>query len=165
MSLRNSPFSDMSSENTAILLPPALFAARSAWSARRSRSEVVSRPGTPSATPMLTVRVSISPSMDTRSRSVACSRLARVFRLVGGHRRHRDDDELVAAESGDQVGPFGPFAEPLREHPDEPVAGRMTQIVVDRLEPVQVEEQRGDGAGLVRPPAAGRGGPAGRGGC
>ena len=87
------------------------------------------------------------------------------FRLIGVHRRHRDDDELVAAEAGDQVGPFRPLAEPLREHPDEPVAGRMTQIVVDRLQPVQVEEQCGDGAGLSRPPIAGRGGPAGRGGC
>ena len=97
---------------------------------------------------MLTVRVSISPSMDTRSRSVACSSAGQGFGFVGGHRRHRDDDELVAAEAGDQVGAFGAFAESFREDPDEPVACRMTQVVVDRLEPVQVEEQRRDGAGL-----------------
>ena len=77
------------------LVAAAALGASTAWSARRSRSEVVSRPGTPSATPMLTVRVSISPSMDTRSRSVACSRLAsasassRVHRLRPGRRRTR----------------------------------------------------------------------------
>ena len=39
------------------------------------------------------------------------------FGLVGGHRRHRDDDELVAAEAGDQVGAFCSFAEPSRRTP------------------------------------------------
>ena len=49
---------------------------------RAATADVVSRPGTPRATPMLTVRVSISPSIETRSRSVSCSRLARASASV-----------------------------------------------------------------------------------
>ena len=73
MSLRNSFFIAMSSVNTATLLPPEFLAVRTAWSARRSRSEVVSTPGVPCATPILTVRVSTSPSIETCSRSADCS--------------------------------------------------------------------------------------------
>ena len=106
-------------------------------------------PGTPSATPMLTVRVSISPSMATRSRSVACSRMASASAASAVHRRRRDDDELVATEAGDQVGPLGTFSQSFGEDADEPVAGGVAEIVVDRLQPVQVEEQRRDGPGLA----------------
>ena len=69
MSVRNAESNESSSENVAIRLPPDPLAVSSAWSALRSRSEVVSRPGTPCATPILTVRVNDSPSIATRSRN------------------------------------------------------------------------------------------------
>ncbi len=97
---------------------------------------------------MLTVRVSISPSMDTRSRSVACSRLASASASAAAIGADRDDDELVAAEAGDQVGAVGASSQPLGEDADEPVAGVVAEVVVDGLEPVEVEEQRGDRARL-----------------
>src|SRR5271156_1581241 len=49
--------SDMSSLETATWLPPARLAARTASSARCRRSLVLSRPGMPTATPTLTVRL------------------------------------------------------------------------------------------------------------
>ena len=95
---------------------------------------------------MLTVRVSISPSMATRSRSafwrVPASSSADSAPIVGGG----DDDEFVAAEPGDQAAIAGLLAQTFGEHPDEPVAGVMAEIVVDGLEPVQVEEQHCDGS-------------------
>ena len=131
------------------VLPPELLAVSTAWSARRSRSEVVSLPGSPSATPMLTVRVSISPSMETRSRSALCRRSASASADVGTIAVRGDHDELVAAESGDQAAGRRRPAQSFGEHPDEPVAGVVAEVVVDGLEPVEVEEQRRDGAGLA----------------
>ncbi len=62
--------------------------------------------------------------------------------LVGRHGCGWDDHELISAEPRDQVGVAGLLMQPLGERPDEPVAGVMPQIVIDGLEPVEIEEQR-----------------------
>ena len=71
------------------------------------------------------------------------------LRGIGIHRRRRYDDELVATESGDQVRATGTFAQAFGEDADEPVAGGVAEIVVDRLQPVEVEEQRRYGPRLA----------------
>src|SRR5207237_83718 len=60
------------------------------------------------------------------------------------HRLIRDDDELVATEPGDHALVTRAHPDALREDPDEPVARGVAEVVVDRLEPVQVEVQDGD---------------------
>jgi hypothetical protein len=67
-----------------------------------------------------------------------------VAELLGGFRRQgrcRYDDELVAAEARDHVLRAGRLAQPIGERPDETVAGRVAEVVVDGLQPVQVDEQ------------------------
>ena len=64
----------------------------------------------------------------------------------GAHLGGGDDDEFVAAEPGDEAAIAGLLAQTFGEHPDEPVAGVVAEIVVDGLEPVQVEEQHCDGS-------------------
>ena len=64
----------------------------------------------------------------------------------GAHLGGGDDDEFVAAEPGDEAAIAGFLAQTFGEHPDEPVAGVMAEIVVDGLEPVQVEVQHCDGS-------------------
>ena len=71
------------------------------------------------------------------------------FGAVGIHRVRGDHHELVAAQPGDQVGSVGASAEPFGEHPDEPVARGVAEVVVDGFEPVEVEEQRRDRAGAA----------------
>ena len=56
--------------------------------------------------------------------------------------------ELVTAEPGHQVGGSGGFLEPPRDLHQHPVAGQMAEVVVDLLEPVQVDQQQRHG--LVR---------------
>ena len=56
------------------------------------------------------------------------------------------DDELVAAEAGDEViGPAG-APDPVRDLLQHLVATGMTVRVVDRLEVVEIAEQHGDAA-------------------
>ena len=76
MSLRNALFNDMSSVNTAIWLPPARLAVSTASSARRSRAVQLSRPGMPTASPMLTVRLIMWPPIASRSHSILDKRRA-----------------------------------------------------------------------------------------
>lgn len=76
MSLRKARFSDMSSVDTAVWLPPARLAVSTASSARRSRSVQLSAPGVPTARPMLTVRLITCPPMVSRSHSSVDSRRA-----------------------------------------------------------------------------------------
>jgi len=59
--------------------------------------------------------------------------------LVG--RRGQQHGELVTAQPGDQIA--GPHAvgQPVRHHPQQGIADRMPQRVVDLLEPVEVEQQ------------------------
>lgn len=63
MSLRIMSVVDISGLKVAALLPPELLADWVAWSTRRNRSDVLSFPGQAAATPILTVRLSISPSI------------------------------------------------------------------------------------------------------
>ncbi len=61
-----------------------------------------------------------------------------------------DDREFLAAEPGDEIA--GPHAA-LRqrsEQPEDVVADRMTETVVDRLEVIEVEDQHRDRLGAVR---------------
>ena len=53
------------------------------------------------------------------------------------------DDELVAAESPDGVLLADRAAQPVGDHAQELVTGRVAEIVVDVLEAVDVDEQRG----------------------
>ena len=62
----------------------------------------------------------------------------------GRHRLVRDDDELVAAEPRDHALRSRAHPKSLGEHPDEPVARGMAQVVVDRFQPVEVEVQSRD---------------------
>ena len=110
----------------------------------------MSRPGTPSATPMLTVRVSISPSMATRSHSVDCSRYASASAVSASMGAAGTTTNSSPPSRAIRFGPLGTFAQPFGEDPDEPVAGGMAEIVVDRLQPVEVEEQRRYGPRLAR---------------
>lgn len=68
---------------------------------------------------------------------------------LSGHRRRGDHDELVSAESRDELGLVVTALQPLGQDADEGIAGGMAQIVVDRLEPVEVEEHHHDRAGLA----------------
>ena len=62
-----------------------------------------------------------------------------------------DHDELVAAEPPDGVGGAQPFAEPLRDLDEQPVARVVTETVVDDLHPVEVDVEHGElGAGARR---------------
>ena len=58
-----------------------------------------------------------------------------------------DDDELVAAEAGDEVARAHGRAQPARDLDEQLVAGRVAEGVVDDLEVVQVEEEAGQAAG------------------
>jgi len=62
--------------------------------------------------------------------------------------------EFVAPEPGQRVAVARAMADAHRHHPQEFIAGRMAERVVDILEVVEVEEQHGD-----EPVLGGRGGP------
>ena len=57
------------------------------------------------------------------------------------HWRGRHDDEFVAAEPGDRRRHVNGFEQQLDKRFDESVAGVVTEVVVDHLEPVQIEQQ------------------------
>ena len=63
---------------------------------------------------------------------------------IGIHRRRGHHHELVAAKAGDQGQAVGAFLQSVSKNSDEPVTGGMAEVVVDRLEPVEVEEQHRD---------------------
>ena len=56
-----------------------------------------------------------------------------------------EHDEFVAAEPGDRVGVPNRLAEPPRHHFQDFIAGVVSEGVVDVLEPVEVDEQQGEG--------------------
>ena len=66
-----------------------------------------------------------------------------------------DDDELVAAEAGDGVGPAPGLGQPVGQFPQGQVADAVAVEVVDGLEAVQVDEE--DGQGAVVPATGGQG--------
>ena len=77
--------------------------------------------------------------------------LRRVF--LGGD-VFEQDRELVATESGDGVGGPHARAQTLGDRAQELVAGRVTEAVVDVLEPVEVDEQHGERARMTDRPRA-----------
>ena len=83
-------------------------------------------------------------------------------RLLDARHRGLQDDELVAAEAGDDVGLADMAAQPVGDRAQQQVAARMAERVVDLLELVEVDEKDGDRAGLVE--SRQRAGPSGRGG-
>ena len=67
-----------------------------------------------------------------------------------------DHGELVAAEAGEERA-LERRAQALRDRAQEPVAGRMTEDVVDLLEPVEIHEQNGEALVRFRRPFEHRG--------
>lgn len=65
------------------------------------------------------------------------------------HRLIRNDDELVAAQPSDHALTPGARTKAVAKILDEPIAGGVAETIVDRLQPVEVEIQDGDGAGLL----------------
>ena len=59
------------------------------------------------------------------------------------------DRELVAAETGCGVGWSDTRKQPLRDAAEQRVAGRVSEAVVDILEPVEIDEQHGERAGTT----------------
>ena len=66
--------------------------------------------------------------------------------------RRQQHGELVAAEPRDHVARPDAVRQPVRHQPQQPVADRVPQRVVDLLEPVQVEQQEADLGGPTWPP-------------
>ena len=64
-----------------------------------------------------------------------------------------EDGELVAAEPGDQVAVAHGGAQPGRDLHEQVVPGLVAGDVVDRLEPVEVQQQEGGGRALGGPGA------------
>ena len=62
---------------------------------------------------------------------------------LGTTEARAEHHELVATEPSDDVQRSQGTAEPLRDHPEQRVAGVVAQLVVDRLEPVEIDEQQG----------------------
>ena len=60
------------------------------------------------------------------------------------------DDELVTAESGDDRGIVSGVAQELREDFDEPVTGFVAEVIIDRLEAIQIDEHERDWTGPAR---------------
>ena len=79
---------------------------------------------------------------------------APIGRRSGGPRRLRDrvedDPELVATEAGDRVAGRRPVDQPLADGRKQPVADGVAEALVDDLEPVEVQQQDGDGLVIVR---------------
>src|SRR5271156_3525613 len=146
MSLRKRRCRDMSSLDTATWLPPARLADRTASSARWSRSLLLSRPAMPTATPTLTVRVIMWPPSAIRSRSATHSSSA-VF-SAGSIDIGRSGTTTNSSPPSRAVMLPGPaFKQLFGECPDEPVAGAVAEVIVDRLQPVEVEVQHRDRTG------------------
>ena len=91
--------------------------------------------------PMLAVTTSSRPWIWNGRRRSCDDRARDVDRdVVVGHvvQHHH---ELVAAEAGDRVDRPPAGAQAGRDLDEQLVAGRVTERVVDRLEPVEVDEQ------------------------
>ncbi len=73
-----------------------------------------------------------------------------------------DDDELVTADPGDDVGRAGQRAQPLRDPGEHLVAEHVAVDVVDGLELVEVDVQHGDRAVAVARVGEGLGEPVGQ---
>ena len=139
--------------------PFVRFAWRSAASARRISSSTL-RAGAPNvAQPTLAPRRR-SPSAPNGIAAIACveplGQLARLL-LPGAHRDH---GELVAALAAADVLLAQRVAQRDRDEPQRVVAGEVAELVVDRLEAVEVEQHEREGI-LVAPRARDLGGRAG----
>ena len=97
------------------------------------------------AIPMLALTTRSRPSTTAigRARPFADA-LRRLDRLADGHPRQHDH-ELVAGQAPDRAERLHQVADPRRDRPQDPVAGLVAVGVVDRLEPVEIDEQDGDG--------------------
>ena len=60
-----------------------------------------------------------------------------------------DDDEFVAAETGDPPPPLHHVGQTFRHGAQQPVADHMAERIVDLLEPVDIHPQDGDGIGVL----------------
>ena len=122
-------------------LPPADLARYIVMSALRSTSAGLRSPAGPSTMPMLPRTVSSRPSsrIGRGQRGRGCGRRGRSTSrwVVGaGGQRH----ELVAAEPGHHLAGRGRAAlQPVGDLDQQPVARRVAEAVVDRLEAVEVE--------------------------
>ena len=65
------------------------------------------------------------------------------------HRLIRNDDELVPAQPSDHALIPRAGTKPVGETLNEPVTGGVAETIVDRLQPVEVEIQNRDWAGLL----------------
>ena len=167
MSLRNSLFSDMSSvKHRDLVAAGALRAQHGLVGAAQQIATCVSRPGTPERD---TDTDGAGEHLAVDRHPLAQRRLQPVAQRLGARRRPSDAAGTTTNSSPPRrairSAVAGLLAQPFGEHPDEPVAGVVAQVVVDRLEPVEVEEQRRDRARPGRPAAGRRGGPSARGGC
>lgn len=147
MSLRIVSVVDISGLNVATLLPPELLADRVAWSTRRRRSDVLSWPGRPVATPRLTVRLSISPSMAiclwTRPCSVCANASAAGTSMAAAGTTTNSSPPKRATTEGYPRWPAQQRGEGL----DEPVAGVLAEAIVDDLEAVRARNTTATGPG------------------
>ena len=80
--------------------------------------------------------------------------MRQVFRTFSRHRPFGNDDEFIAADAGDHGVVAGFGAEPLCAGPDDHIAGGMTEVIVDGLQPVQIDVERCDGTGSSHPQSA-----------
>ena len=88
--------------------------------------------------------------MASEGHPIAQRRTQSVGSLLGCFDRHRPirhDDEFVAAEPSGHALSAGFQPQLFGECPDEPVAGGMAEVIVDRLQSVEVEVQHRDGTG------------------
>ena len=88
-------------------------------------------------------RSSAGPGSSARSRSATAWAYADVGDV------HEQDAELVATEARREVRRAQPVADARRDRRQELVAGGVAEAVVDGLEVVEVEEERGDRPGLL----------------
>ena len=95
---------------------------------------------------MLAVRKKLGPkpSISTGLCSASMMRRASESRRMPRDRRFDDDHELVAAVAADGVVRADHVLEPFGDDLQELVAGLLAELLVDVLEPVDVDEQRAD---------------------
>ena len=72
-------------------------------------------------------------------RASSCARAGRLLAVVARRLRH-DHRELVAADAAGDVDPANRLAEPVRRLGEDAIARKVSDLVVDRLEVVEVED-------------------------
>ena len=95
---------------------------------------------------MLAVRKKLGPkpSISTGLCSASMMRRASESEPHAADRRFDDDHELVAAVAADGVVRAHDVLKSFGDDPQELVAGLLAELLVDVLEPVDVDEQRAD---------------------